>query len=84
MYAVGVGRSAQKEIRDLDPAVLSRVMAALRRLAEDPRPPGCKKLVGSRDLWRLRVGDYRVIYRIDDTQRTVEVVVVRHRSAAYE
>jgi len=84
MYAVGVGRSAQKEIRDLDAVLRSRIIAALRKLAEEPRPSGCKKLVGSRDLWRIRIGDYRVIYRIDDAAQTIEVRVVRHRSAAYE
>jgi len=84
MYAVGVGRSAQKEIRDLDGVVMSRVIAALRRLADDPRPPGCKKLVGARDLWRIRIGDYRVIYRIDDLKRAIEVTTVRHRSASYD
>ena len=84
MYVVDVGRSAQKEIRDLDGVVMSRVIAALRRLADDPRPAGCKKLVGARDLWRIRIGDYRVIYRIDDAKQTIEVTTVRHRSAAYD
>jgi mRNA interferase RelE/StbE len=84
MYAVDVSRSARKEIRDLDAAVVSRVIATLRRLADDPRPPGCKKLVGSRDLWRVRVGDYRIVYRIDDARQAIEIVIVRHRSAAYE
>lgn len=59
-------------------------MAAIHALADDARPAGCKKLVGSRDLWRIRVGDYRIIYRIDDRGLAIEVVIVRHRSAAYD
>lgn len=84
MYAVSIARSAQKEIHDLDRPIIPRVMAAIHALTDDARPPGCKKLVGSRDLWRIRVGDYRIIYRIDDRTEAIEVVIVRHRSAVYD
>lgn len=57
-------------------------MRALGRLADDPRPPGSKKLVGSDD-WRIRVGDYRVVYAVDDDVVVVVVVRVSHRSSAY-
>ena len=53
-------------------------------LAEDPRPLGCKKLKGRKDQWRIRVGDYRVVYTIDDAKLLVEVTRVRHRSEVYE
>jgi mRNA interferase RelE/StbE len=53
-------------------------------LSENPRPSGCKKLAGVVDAWRIRIGDYRVIYRVDDTASLVTVMVVRHRSRAYE
>jgi mRNA interferase RelE/StbE len=52
-------------------------------LSTEPRPPGCRKLVGANNLWRIRVGDYRVIYSIDDPRRRVDVNAVRHRSDAY-
>ncbi|MEI6084420.1 MAG: type II toxin-antitoxin system RelE/ParE family toxin [Verrucomicrobiota bacterium] len=52
-------------------------------MAVNPRPPGCKKLKGYHDLWRVRLGDYRVIYSIDDRARAVDVNAVRHRSEAY-
>ena len=64
--------------------MIPRIVQAIRNLSDDPRPAGCKKLVGSRDLWRIRVGDYRVIYRIDDANAAIEVTIVRHRSAAYD
>ena len=83
-YTVTVNRSAQKEIRSLDTTVRLRVIRELRVLSSDPRPPGCRKLVGARDRWRVRVGDYRIIYTIDDSGRLVEIAAVSHRSKAYE
>lgn len=83
-YTVTVGRPAQKEIRALDAGVRSRVIVELRALAVEPRPPGCRKLVGARNRWRLRVGDYRIIYTVEDADRAVQIVAVRHRSKAYE
>jgi mRNA interferase RelE/StbE len=83
VYAVVILKSAQKEIRALDASMIARVIAAVRTLAATPRPAGCKKLVGATDLWRIRLGDYRIVYAIDDGAQTVEVRVVRHRSAAY-
>jgi mRNA interferase RelE/StbE len=83
-YTVSVGRAAQKDIKSLDQSVRGRVIQALRLLASEPRPPGCRKLVGSHYRWRIRVGDYRLIYTVDDTGRVVEIIAVRHRSKAYE
>ncbi|MDQ7858548.1 MAG: type II toxin-antitoxin system RelE/ParE family toxin [Armatimonadota bacterium] len=60
-----------------------RIISRVEALATDPRPPGCVKLQGAADLWRVRVGEYRVIYAIDDDQRLVDIRVVRHRSDAY-
>jgi mRNA interferase RelE/StbE len=68
----------------LDAGARVRVVRAVRELANDPRPAGCRKLVGSDDRWRVRVGDYRVIYTIDDAGRLLEVIAVRHRGRAYE
>lgn len=83
-YTVAVRRSAQKEVRALDAGTRTRVISALRGLAEEPRPAGCRKLVGSENRWRVRLGDYRIIYTIDDAGRLLEIVAVRHRSKAYE
>ncbi len=83
-YTVVVSRPAQKEIRSLDQVVRGRVLQALRALAVDPRPAGCRKLVGAQNRWRIRVGDYRAIYAVNDTDHLVEIIAVRHRSKAYE
>ena len=58
--------------------------AALRPLATNPRPSRCRKLRGTNNLWRIRVGHYRVIYAVSDDERLVDVRVVQHRSDAYE
>lgn len=67
----------------LPSAVLLRVDAAIRRLAHTPRPTGAKKLTDESGVWRLRVGDYRVLYRIDDANEQVVILRVRHRRDVY-
>ncbi|HVS20667.1 MAG TPA: type II toxin-antitoxin system RelE/ParE family toxin [Pyrinomonadaceae bacterium] len=83
MYRVFLARSAEKDLGRLSPDVHDRVIAAIHRLARNPRPPGCRKLVGADNDWRIRVGDYRVVYEIADTLRVVRVNRVRHRREVY-
>jgi len=81
-YLVSILRRAQKEIEDLPTADAARVRAAIAGLAVDPRPPGCIKLTG-RGGWRIRIGDYRVIYEITDNQLLVTVIQVGNRRDIY-
>ena len=81
-YAVSILRRAQKELGQLPSQTFERACDAIRSLAGNPRPPGCRKLVG-RDGRRIRVGDYRVIYQIDDSARTILVLHVGHRRDIY-
>lgn len=83
-YAVTFARSARRELEALEAALVARIIDRIEALAEDPRPPGCRKLRGTKNLWRIRVGDYRVIYAVSDRERAVDVRVVRHRREAYE
>ena len=83
MYDVLVERSAEKELKKIASDVQPKIGAALRSLANDPRPPGCRKLVGSKNDWRIRVGNYRVIYEIADEVRIVRVSKIRHRKDSY-
>ncbi len=76
-------RAAAKEIDKLPPKLALRVVDAIGELASQPRPPGCKKLSAEDDFWRIRVGDYRVIYEIDDDRREILVTRVRHRREIY-
>jgi len=82
-YAVTFARSARKELESLPTDVVERIWPRIESLADTPRPAGCRKLSGRRNLWRLRTGDYRVVYSVDDSQQTVDVVAVRHRKDAY-
>lgn len=83
-YAVEVKPPARKELEALPDDVLARVVRKLEALAETPRPPGCKKLKGYKDHWRVRVGDWRVVYIIDDVAKVVSITRVAHRREVYE
>jgi mRNA interferase RelE/StbE len=82
-YQVVFTRSAGKELEDLPHTTADRVAAVAERLAAEPRPVGARKLQGAADLWRVRVGDYRVVYAINDAENIVDVRVIRHRKDAY-
>ncbi|WAC11202.1 type II toxin-antitoxin system RelE family toxin [Dyadobacter pollutisoli] len=84
VYQVVVTTSAQKEIRSLQKSDLKRVITAIGSLAIDPRSSGCKKLVASKNTYRIRIGNYRVLYFIEDSIRIVEISGVKHRREAYE
>lgn len=78
-------KSAAREIGALDPPIVQRLWHRIEMLANDPRPPGSKKLKGVIPaLWRIRVGDYRVIYAIQDQTVTVEIIRIGHRREVYE
>jgi len=81
-YALLITRPAQKALADLPADAYQKVRAAINELATTPRPPGCRKLV-EREGWRIRIGDYRVIYTIDDKAIRLTVVRVSNRSEAY-
>lgn len=83
MYQVLLERQAEKDINRLSSQQRERIIVAIRALGENPRPPGCRKLAGSENDWRVRVGDYRVIYEITDEIRIVRVNRVRHRGEVY-
>ena len=83
MYEVHLERSAERDLKRLSAEDFERVVASIRALADDPRPSGCRKLSGSRTDWRIRVGDYRVLYEVEDNDKVVNVMRVRHRREAY-
>ena len=81
-YQVSILRRAQKSLADLPGKDYQRVRNSIRNLGEEPRPSGCSKLSG-RSGWRIRIGNYRVIYEIDDQERVVTVLDVGHRRDIY-
>ena len=83
-YQLIIKPSAVKEIDRLPTNVAARVVGKIKALARTPRPVGVKKLEGEPARWRVRAGDWRVIYAIDDGERVVDILYVRHRSKAYD
>jgi mRNA interferase RelE/StbE len=83
-YQVEFARSATKDLRKIDRSRVPQILEKIETLVDEPRPPGCKKLTGSERTYRIRVGDYRVIYEVEDDKLVVLVVRIRHRSEAYE
>ncbi|HME07892.1 MAG TPA: type II toxin-antitoxin system RelE/ParE family toxin [Bryobacteraceae bacterium] len=83
-YAVEVKPPARKELEALPDNVLARVVRKLEALGRTPRPAGCKKLKGYKDQWRVRAGDWRVVYIIDDAAKLVSVTRIAHRREVYE
>jgi mRNA interferase RelE/StbE len=82
-YRVELTPAAQRDLRSLDRPMLRRIDAKIQSLAEEPRPHGVEKLAGESDVYRIRVGDYRILYQIDDTVVIVLIVRVRHRRDVY-
>lgn len=83
-YVVELKPSARKELERLPVRLIERIFPKLEALADDPRPPGCKKLKGGQQEWRIRVGDHRVVYTIDDAKLRVSVTRIRNRSEVYD
>jgi mRNA interferase RelE/StbE len=84
VYRVEWSSAAERQFGKLTPAVRARLWESVGELAENPRPPGCVKMTDyEKDAWRIRVGDYRVIYRIFDTRLLVLVLRVGHRRQVY-
>ena len=82
-YRVEFLSSARRELLGLPQAVRVRIGARIDALADNPRPPGALKLSGSANLWRIRIGQYRVIYAIEEVPKVVAIVRVAHRRESY-
>ena len=82
-YRLIIKRSAERDLRRLPRELFLRLNKQILALREEPRPAGVRKMEGSVSDWRLRVGDYRLLYEVNDTERTVTIVRVRHRRDVY-
>jgi mRNA interferase RelE/StbE len=83
-YTIRIGSSASREIRKLDRQIQIQVIERLEAMQNDPRPKGVEKLSQNPRFYRVRSGDYRLIYNVDDKTSTIYVVLVRHRREAYQ
>jgi mRNA interferase RelE/StbE len=82
-FRIEFARSATKDLRAIDRQWIPRIISAIDGLADDPMPTGCKKLVGSDHTYRIRVGDYRIVYDIHSAKLVVSVIRIRHRRDVY-
>ena len=83
-YAIDIKPSARKELENLSDRLIARLLPKIEGLAANPRPSGCKKLRGYKDLWRIRIGDYRIVYIVDDDHKMLSVTRIAHRKDVYE
>jgi mRNA interferase RelE/StbE len=83
MYEILLEKQAEKDLKKLPNDVFQRIIPVIRGLSQNPRPVGCLKLKNSLQDYRIRVGDYRIIYEIDDNNQTVKVMKIRHRRESY-
>lgn len=83
-YVIFFLRRARKDLDDLDTVVVRRIVPIVDALAVNPRPPGCLKVKSEDGVWRIRVGDYRIGYTIDDEAREVTIIRVGHRREFYD
>ncbi|MGO1562708.1 MAG: type II toxin-antitoxin system RelE family toxin [Actinomycetaceae bacterium] len=83
-YRIGFTTAAARQVKKLPRQARDRVLNAITALGEDPRPRGVKKLVGEQTAWRIRIGEYRVIYDVFDAELVVSVVRAGHRREIYD
>ena len=83
-YQIEWKRSAQRELEKLPRPMIKKVVVAVEKLATEPRPRGVRKLVGSDYTYRLRIGNYRLVYDVLDKKLIIEIIRVRHRKDAYK
>ncbi len=83
MYEVHLENAAQRDLKKLTAEIYHRIVSHLKELKSNPRPSGSRKITGSKNDWRVRAGDYRILYEIDDRRRQVNVMKIRHRREVY-
>jgi len=83
VYKVFLEKRAEREIKKLPAEIFYRIILKLKTLSENPKPPGCRKITGAESDWRIRIGDYRIIYEIDEQEKAVKVMRIRHRRDVY-
>ena len=83
-YAIALAPPAARQLRKFDPQVRRRIQAVVELLATEPRPPAATRLVGGSGEWRVRTGDYRIVYEIEDDRLLILVLRVGHRREIYQ
>jgi mRNA interferase RelE/StbE len=84
MYSVNITSRAERDLKRLDRTIKNRIVTAILALGSEPRPTGCLKVRAEEGLWRIRVGDWRIGFEIDDTTREVLIIRIGHRREFYD
>ena len=84
MYEIYLERSAEKDLRKLRPPFFNTVLTKIKALANNPHPRGSRKIMDSDNFWRIRIGAYRVLYEIIDSENSIRIYKIRHRKDAYK
>ncbi|MDP9195921.1 MAG: type II toxin-antitoxin system RelE/ParE family toxin [Pseudomonadota bacterium] len=84
MYQVTLTPSARRDLLRLDFSIQKRIVNGLEKLARNPIPAGVEKLSGAERFWRIRIGDYRIVYAVDEDHRLVIAAIIRHRKDVYK
>lgn len=83
-YCITFAKSARRELEILDPHLTENILKKIESLAFTLRPRGCKKLEGEENLWRIRLGDHRIVYYINEREKIIDIVRIRHRKDVYK
>ena len=83
LYSIKWKASAKKELRQIDKKEIPKILEAIEKLASNPHPQNHKKILGSEHNFRIRIGNYRVIYFIEDNELIIEIIRVKHRKDVY-
>jgi mRNA interferase RelE/StbE len=83
VYEILLERRAEKDLKKLPSELFQRIIVKIRSLSENPKLQGSRKITGSKSDWRIRIGDYRAIYEIDEKEKRVKIMRIRHRREAY-
>jgi mRNA interferase RelE/StbE len=82
-YELLIGHRAEKDLKKLDRFLFSQIVSKIKSLSENSHPPGSLKLLGSQNDWRIRIGNYRVLYEIDSKAQTIKIMRIKHRKEVY-
>jgi mRNA interferase RelE/StbE len=82
-YELFIESRAEKDLKKLEAALFKLILAEIENLSGNPHPHNSRKITGSKNDWRIRIGDYRVLYEIDNKNRTVKIMRIKHRRNAY-
>ena len=83
MYRIVFSKSAEKELLNLPEREIPKIINRIETLSDEPYPKGAKKLAGKINLWRIRSGNYRIVYSITKKILTIDIIRIRHRKDAY-